>query len=105
MVTLAPYLQDTHTTRMDARKKQKSNKQAMAEEMAAVQAAKVAEANRWGGGQAVPSPSIALQPCAKMDQQFGTPIWAHTGPPCAAQQCRAMLCASLVAAFEYPLRP
>ena len=40
------HLQDTHTTRMDARKKQKSNKAAMAEEMAVVQAAKVAEANR-----------------------------------------------------------
>lgn len=39
-------LQDTHTTRMDARKKQKSAKAAMAEEMAVVQAAKVAEANR-----------------------------------------------------------
>jgi hypothetical protein len=32
---------------MDARKKQKSTKAAMAEEMAVVQAAKVAEANRW----------------------------------------------------------
>eukprot|EP00200_Dunaliella_tertiolecta_P008619 CAMPEP_0202370528 /NCGR_PEP_ID=MMETSP1127-20130417/2125_1 /ASSEMBLY_ACC=CAM_ASM_000462 /TAXON_ID=3047 /ORGANISM="Dunaliella tertiolecta, Strain CCMP1320" /LENGTH=1402 /DNA_ID=CAMNT_0048966503 /DNA_START=21 /DNA_END=4229 /DNA_ORIENTATION=- len=39
-------IKDTHTTRMDARKKQKSNKAAMAEEMAVVQAAKVAEANR-----------------------------------------------------------
>ncbi|KAF5843773.1 P-loop containing nucleoside triphosphate hydrolase protein [Dunaliella salina] len=39
-------IKDTHMTRMDARKKQKSNKAAMAEEMAVVQAAKVAEANR-----------------------------------------------------------
>lgn len=39
-------LQDTHTSRMDSRKKQKDAKAAMAEEMAAVQMAKVAEANR-----------------------------------------------------------
>ena len=44
---LTAHPQDTHSTRMDARKKQKSTKAAMAEEMAVVQAAKVAEANRW----------------------------------------------------------